>query len=406
MGTITATVISNLVKSDKFGVDDQGRTTATRNFLVRITPSTTGLLTHPTKMASVLNASGVPKTGDRLFDSAVPSGMTNPYVNGIDVSPERDDDPFTYLVAVTYGYKENNQATQDDDTGDEPDLDRERYPWEQNAEVNLDFGSSREMVPEVAEYAGCLSLAEVEAERGKAGAITFDTVTQPLKNTAGDGFKDPPTKTIRSGNITINFNVLTNDTFWSADDFGESMFRVNLFDYDIVIDGASLFTVPAGCSQLVGFKVDNSTYVESKKWRPGKRHPFEKTDSTGRVMRNTTKTELTGYRYWTYKKITITIEYREDGYIHYIENLGFRERILTPNFRNIAASKYTLQAIKDTTTRKDITEPWKLNEDGRAMDFESPVERVFFQKYIYYKHSMFPWINNIPWQWRGTTPNA
>lgn len=398
--SVISTVISDIVKGDKFGVDDQGRTTCTRNFIVKLEPVGNATLSYSTKMSAILN-SGIPTSNSRLFTDGVPAGCTNPYVNSIEVTPERDDDPFTYCVAVSYGYKDNEQSSQDDDKGDEPDVDRERYPWEQNAEVELNFGNSKEVVPELAEYAGCLKLNEVIAEKGTGSALTSSTVTQPLKNTAGDGFKDPPTKSIRSGQIQISFNVLTEDTYWNADDFNESMFKVNLTDTNLIIDGASLFTIPAGCAQLVGFSSNSQTYTESKKWRPGKEHPFGKTVN-GRVLKNTTKSELTAYRYWTYKKISITLEFREDGFVQYIENLGFRERKYVYSFRNLSNMTYSVETIKEPNTKQDVTEPIRLNDAGEAI-WDEDMQNVYFQKYRYYKTSLFSFLNNIPWQYQGTT---
>lgn len=408
---ITSTLIqSNLAKGASFGYDTQGRLTASVTYLVKLT----GVVANSTiveKITAVLATANVPQKGATLTGGA-PSN-TNPYATQIVAKPYADDEPHVFTVEVTYGYWDVNGPSQDDDTGDEPDVDRERYPWEENAVIDIDIGNSREAVPEGGMYHGCLSLADVIAEKGTAGAIpTSGGTYQPIKNTAGDPFKDPPLKIMRSGSINISFAVVeakTEYVDWRATNFlNNYLFKVNeapfVIGKDVPQSVTGTFTVPAGTCQVIGFSCVSKTYTETRKWRPGKPHPFGKKVALT-VMTNRTKTELTATRYTPYYDITIKMEYREDGYIHYIQNMGMRELKTVPvpamwvnGAYSSAGTAAVLQPIK-TPTMENITEPWRLSSTGAALPIDAT--DVYFQKYVYYGYTAFSgagkFITNIPW---------
>lgn len=409
--SITATVItSNLAKGASFGYDNQGRLIASVSYLVKLTGvvSTSSVVD---KITAVLGASGVPTKGALLTTGN--ASNTNPYAMQIIAKPYTDDEPHVFVVEVTYGYWDVNGVSQDDDTGDEPDVDRERYPWEENAVIDIDIGNSREAVPEGGMYHGCLSLVSVIAEKGTAGAIpTSGGTYQPIKNTAGDPFKDPPLKVMRSGSINISFAVVEAKTEyrdWRTTSFlNNYLFKVNSAPFTIGSDVAQsvtgTFVVPAGTCQVIGFSCVSKTYTETRKWRPGKPHPFGKKVSLT-VMTNRTKTELTATRYTPYYDVTIKMEYREDGYIHYIQNMGMRELKTVPvpavwanGAYSSAGNAVVLQPIR-TPTMENVTEPWRLSTEGVALPIDAA--DIYFQKYVYYGYTEFSgtgkFINAIPW---------
>jgi len=393
----------NYVDGTRFGIDSHGRVVATKRILLKIT-GTPGSDVFSASVQACLAA--LPAHGEVLI-SGSPASATNPYVIDISVEPVADD-PKVFVATVEYGYQNLEVVSQDDDDGDEPDVDRERYPWEQNADISIDISGGREVVPEGGWYNGCLTLAQVQGERGTSGALDFSGETyRALLNTAGDPFKDPPTKMMRTGNLSIGFALLT-DKGWGVTNFLDSyLHKVNIRSFVIGAGAESVtgsFTVPAGCAQVVGFNCVSRTLTETKKWRPGKEHPFGKKKGLT-VIKNTTKTELTAYRYTPYYDVSISLEYREEGYLHYITNLGMRERVLAfVPYRYVnggyvgSGTVTTLRPILNAD-QEITTEPRRLDDNGVALPEDASIDDVYFLKYRYYGYADFSgFIDKIPWE--------
>jgi len=387
----TLLVWADIAEGTKYGVDNSGRVIATRHFLIRIDDGQT--LTEPQRIALILNDPRIPRYDQLLFvGTALPAmySLSPPKVVTIDVSL-LGDEPNTYNVTIEYGYNETNAGSSEGgEPEDEPDETRERFPWEQDAEVNMSFGNSTEVTPETAGYMGNKSLDEVVAERGQPQAIQGTATEGPIWNTANDYFQSPPTKKLHTATMSISFSRLISwETVKTLNGF---LFKVNRTGRTTWVDNIALDRFLPGTLMFVGWEASPSTYTDSRSWKKGKRHPFIIDEGY-----NNTKFDIAVYKYYTYWKYTLTFEYNPYGYIKYIPNIGFRE-IAFDSDASDGVIPLTPILGSDGTA---ITAPARLDVDGLAIPIDAPIGQSRFQKYKYYEDKDFTFMDSIPWEYKG-----
>lgn len=386
----TLRVFPDRADGNRYGVDQTGRVTATRVFLVKVEGGQE--LSDPQRIALILNDSRIPRYNDLLFYNSAPPSMyavATPRVMSIEVTL-LNNEPNTYKCEIQYGYSDNNSSSGGTPEEDAPDQTRERFPWEYDAEVNVNFGNGKEEIPEYAGFMGTKSLAEVVAERGKSTAIEGSVSNRFMMNTAKDLFQNPPTKILHAANITVSFNKLKSDKWSMVRALPSYLFKVANTPISITIDGVQLESFPAGTVMFMGFDTQPSTYTYNRTWKRGKIHPFEPSKGY-----NHTKFDITVYKYYSYTKYTLTFEHQPRGYIKYVANVGFRQLQMVAE-PNVEKQFPILQP--DT---QPITEPARLYPSGYAVPIENPVTDSWFQKYKYYDDGSFtPLLSAIPWEYK------
>jgi len=385
----TLMVWTDTAEGARYGVDNNGRVTATRNFLIRIT-SGGQALTEPQRISLILNDVRIPKYNDLLFvGTALPAqyATTPPRVVTVDITL-LGEEPNTYKATVEYGYSDNNTSSGEGVIDEDiPDETRERFPWEQDAEVSTSYGNATEVTPEYAKYMGNKSLMDVINERGTSAAIQGTATDGPIWNTAQDFFEAPPTKKLHSATITISFSRLKENAWQTVSTLNTFLFKVNRESMILKVGGVALPAMPAGTIMFNGWDASPSTHTYSKQWRKGKRHPFVPTEGY-----NNTKHDITVYKYYTYTKYTLSFEYQPYGYIKYIANIGFRES--TTDLNNVRLPLCPILGPDGNA----VTAPMRIDANGLSIPTDNPITDTRFQKYKYYDDLPFSaFVNTIPW---------
>jgi len=386
----TLMVWSDTADGAKYGVDSNGRVTATRNFLIRITAGGQAL-TEPQRISLILNDSRIPRYNDLLFvTSALPAqyATTPPRVVTVDITL-LGEEPNTYKATVEYGYSDNNTSSGEGIIDEDiPDETRERFPWEQDAEVSTSYGNATEVIPEYAKYMGNKSIAEVVSERGTSAAIQGTATDKLIMNTADDLFESPPTKKLHSAIVTISFNRLKENSWPTVATLNTVLFKVNREEMILRVGGVALPAMPAGTVMFNGWEASPSTHTYSKPWRKGKRHPFVPSEGY-----NNTKADITVYKYYTYIRYSLSFEFQPYGYLKYIANIGFRDKYDSP-YENYSIPLSPILGPDGNA----VTAPMRLDATGTAIAVDAPISDTRFQKYKYYDDVPFtPIVSTIPW---------
>lgn len=379
-------VWADVASNSRYGVDNEGRITATRNFLVRF-DDVTLYNSEPRKIYAILTHPDIPKYGEYLFDGEpLPAPYTQqPRVTAITANLAQDSQPNDYRVVVEYGYASASTAGWSE-SGDEPDRTRERFPWEMPTTLAMSWNGGIQETVELGKYYGTITatdaIAEKETEGDKTAGDAVDT--RPFMNTADDYLKNIPVVNKATAVLTIEFSRLEGAPWIPASTIPAKLFCVSNSTTTVRygVSEATNFVFPAGTLQLTGFGITPQALTDSATWRRNKEHPFDPSKGY-----NDYSTDITVYRYFTYHKYTLTFEYRKAGYMLYLLNCGMRQR-------DAVGSKTLVPVAKDKIY---VTDPVPLNEAGMYVEGEGEdPSKQLFVKYFVYNLDPFDFINQLP----------
>jgi hypothetical protein len=379
----TLTVFADRAQGTKYGIDTEGRTIASRNFLVRINDYAD--LTTSDRVALILLDSRIPKYGNYLFTSTV-DGLTNPIVKTIDVQQERENEPSIFKVAIEYGYSDTDNP--DSETTDDIEDPRERYPWEERPEVDISM-TTKDYTRDLHYFVSTYKKADVASAMTDDDPPASDTMSGKLtefRNTAGDLLKDIPAVPNPVYTITISFNALEGDVKAQelVHDWDLYKCTLNRTSFSINVVGTPI-TAKIGHVLVQGLSAPMMKHTVTKSWKPGKKHPFDKKNSKGNTVYNNTNKEVSVSHHYPYNKITLTFELNPMGYSQYLLDVGFRQKLTDGKFGIIMRDKSA------------VTEPAKLDGEGKKLADDS--EEAFYQKYQTYEYSdIAGMIELIPWE--------